>query len=318
MKIQVAAVQDQVPVVPDFPGRITLELTNACNLHCSMCPSRLGAGGDKGMMDPALFRRVVDEAAQSGGAALVPFFRGESLLHPDLVSLLAYAKKRGLGPLQLVTNGLRLNEEMSRRLLATGLDFISFSLDTLRPGEYERIRQGSDFLRVMANVLGFVEMRNAGGYATEIQVSATRVKHNRDSLEEFVAFWRHKVDRTRIYYEHSADGHPGSLDCPEVPQGMARRPCHKPFSDLVVYYDGRLALCNHDWQRDGGLGSLQDQSVAQAWRSAAYRELRRQHLRPQELSDPTCRHCDHWKMYYLPQGFIGELYTPQREVRRAV
>jgi radical SAM protein with 4Fe4S-binding SPASM domain len=245
--------------------------------------------------------------------ALVPFFRGESLLHPELVELLAYAKSRGLGPIQLVTNGLLLEEDLARALLGLGLDFISFSLDTVHPAEYERVRPGGDFARVMANVKRFLALRDQGGHATEVQVSATRTAHNAAGIADFVAYWRERADRTRIYYEHSADGRPGSLDCPEVPRDMVRRACRKPWTDMVVYYDGRVAACNHDWFRPSPLGDLTRQSVAEVWWDAAYAGLRAQHEDPASLSDPTCAGCDHWKMYYLDKPFIGELYTPERQ-----
>lgn len=300
-------------ILPDFPQRLTLELTNACNYRCAMCPSRLQPGRTRGMMEPALFRRIIDQAAERLPVALVPFFRGESLLHPELVGLLAYAKARGLGPIQLVTNGLLLEEPLALALLDLGLDFISFSLDTVRPEEYDRIRPGGDFARVMANVERFIALRDRGGRATEVQVSATRTSHNAASIDDFVAYWRDRADRTRVYYEHSADGRPGSLDCPEVPRDMVRRPCRKPYTDMVVYHDGKVAACNHDWFRPEPLGDLARQSVAEVWRGPAYADLRAQHEDPETMTDATCLGCDHWKMYHLDKPFIGELYTPERQ-----
>ena len=91
--------------VPEFPLRVTLELTNLCNYHCAMCPSRHQPDSVKGFMEPALFHRLVDEIAEHLPVTLVPFFRGETLLHPKAVELIAHAKSRGLGPVQLATNG---------------------------------------------------------------------------------------------------------------------------------------------------------------------------------------------------------------------
>lgn len=301
----------------DFPARLTLELTNACNYRCAMCPSRLRPEQARGLMSPELFRRIVDQAAQHPPVTLVPFFRGEPLLHPELLPLLAYAKRRGLGPLQLTTNGMLLTAEIAQGLLDLGLDFISFSLDTVSPVEYARIRQGGDYATVMANLARFLDLRGRGGYRTEVQVSATRTSLNQEGIGHFIAYWQNRADRTRIYYEHSGDGHTGSLDCSEVPSHMERRPCHKLHGDMVVYYDGGVALCNHDWYRHPPLGDLNTATVAQVWRGPAYQELRRQHQNPRELTDSTCLHCDHWKISYLDKPYVGELYTPAPEARRA-
>lgn len=300
-----------MPETPAFPRRLTLELTNRCNYSCVMCPSRWRPELARGDMDPALFRRIADEAAEHAPVAVVPFFRGESLLHPQAAQLLAHAKARGLGPIQLASNGALLTPELGRALLDLGLDFISFSLDSDDPAEYADIRRGGELGRVKRNVLEFIAARDQGGYATQVQVSATRTAHNSGGIDRFVARWRDVADRTRIYYEHSADGHSGSLDAPELSQPMARQACHKPFEDMVVYYDGGAALCNHDWFRSPALGDLDSHTVAQVWHGPAYEALRAQHQNPERLTDETCLHCDHWRLCHLPGGMIGELYTKE-------
>ena len=296
-------------VATDFPTRITIEPTNQCNYQCAMCPSQINPEEPRGMMDAALFRRLVDEAAEHLPVALVPFFRGESLVNPELVSLLAHAKKKGLGPIQLASNGALMDKDTAKGLLDIGLDFISFSIDTDRPDEYAQVRRGGELEKVKKNVSRFLALRDAGGYATEVQVSATRIQTNQNSIAEFVQHWRDKADRTRIYYEHSADGHPGSLNCPEVPGEMKRRACRKPFEEMVVYFNGQAALCNHDWFRNSPLGDVNQSAIYDIWHGPAYRDIRGQHHTPQNMSDETCLHCDHWKIYYLEKPYIGELYT---------
>jgi radical SAM protein with 4Fe4S-binding SPASM domain len=304
----------------DFPARLTLELTNRCNYQCAMCPSRWQPDIAKGLMDAGLFYRLVDEAAEHLPVTLVPFFRGESLVHPQAVEMIAYAKKRGLGPVQLASNGWLLDHAAAGGLLDAGVDFISFSLDSIRADEYREIRKGGELAQVLANINHFLELRRAGGYSTTVQVSATRTGLNQDSIQEFIDFWQGRVDRVRIYYEHSADGHAGSLACPEVPSGMPRQPCRKPFEDMVVYYDGGVAACNHDWFRTPPLGSVLENGIQAVWHNRNYQDLRGQHLNAETLQDSSCLNCDHWKLYYLDTPFIGELYesaTEESHVRQA-
>ncbi|MDL2259349.1 SPASM domain-containing protein [Deltaproteobacteria bacterium OttesenSCG-928-K17] len=318
----------------DFPGRITIEPTNRCNLHCTFCPRNLGAM-KPGDMEWALFRKIADEAAlhiaaqepagpftaaapnpQDRGVAMVFFFRGESLLHPDLCRMISYAKSKGLGPLQLASNGYGLSEELSADLLESGLDFISFSLDTLDPRLYSQARTGGDLGRSQNNILRFIalarERQKRGLARPEIQVSSVDVAEYRSGQDDFIAFWRQKADRVRIYVEHSADGNLGSIS--GGPAGeTARRPCLKLYSDLVVYWDGRVALCNHDWQNQLELGDLHSSSVAEIWKSKAYNNLRKAHEEGSPPANTACAHCDHWYMYYQPQGFLGRVYTSERE-----
>ena len=41
---------------------VNLELTNHCNLRCTICPVNTTMRRPKGFMDPALFRRIIDES----------------------------------------------------------------------------------------------------------------------------------------------------------------------------------------------------------------------------------------------------------------
>ncbi len=303
-----------MPELAAFPQRITLELTSRCNYRCAMCPSRLDPQRPQGHMAPALFRRLVEEAAGHLPVALVPFFRGESLLHPEIVPLLAFAKQRVWAP--PAGQQRRPPDRRTWRagwLLDLGLDFISFSLDSADPGEYARMRPGGDLGRITANVRRFLDLRDRGNYPTQVQVSATRTELNAAGVAAFVASWRELADRVRVYQEHSKDGHPGSLDPALFPEEMPRRPCRKPFEEMVVYFDGQAALCNHDWFRSPSLGDAAAAGILGVCRSPAYLAIRDAHRHPADLEDATCRHCGHWRVPYLPAGHLGELYVRSGE-----
>ena len=95
MKFNQSAIKEQIeycPEVPEFPKRVTLELTNHCNLRCVMCPRKY-MRGPKGYMSFSLYKNIIGQLAEHRDTALVPFFRGESLLHPRCIEMLRYAKK---------------------------------------------------------------------------------------------------------------------------------------------------------------------------------------------------------------------------------
>lgn len=299
-----------------FPERLTLELTSRCNLGCLFCP-RHQTDMTPGDMSETLFQRIVDEAAGQCRAdappvALALFFRGESLLHPRLGAMIRYAKERGLGPLQLASNGFLLTPALGAELLAAGLDFISFSLDTNDDEIYAQTRLGSDLSLARANVQAFIQQawafEKAAGHRPEIQVSSVEVPDYQAGQAAFIDFWRGWADKVRIYVEHSADGHFGSLNQALTGQAMERKPCRKVHTDLVVYWDGRAALCNHDWQNDFALGDLTRQTVAEVWRSPAYTRIRMAHESGLFPTGLVCGGCDHWRMYYSQAGFLGRCY----------
>ena len=299
----------KVPEVGVFPRRVTLELTNHCNLNCTFCPRRL-MEKHQGYMDTGLAKRLLDEMAAHLPVTLVPFFRGESLLHPDWAEILAYAKNVGIGPVQLTSNGVCLNEEAAHELLDLEIDFISFSMDTSESALYEQTRKGGHYEKVVQNIMRFLEMKQRRGVKLpQVQVSSVATELHRPGLVSFVDYWRPLVDRVRVYIEHSQDGHPGSITDP-LPSFPRRLPCWKPFTDLVIYWDGQVALCNHDWTRgqDNSIGNVARQTIAEVWRSPVYERVRMDHQVGEVSALSPCDHCDHWKMFYTESGYLGEIY----------
>ncbi len=82
----------------------------------------------------------------------------------------------------------------------------------------------------------------------------------------------------------------------------------KLYTDLVVYWDGTAALCNHDWRGQQGLGDLTGQSIGQVWSSKVYEYMRASHESGQAPDNSTCARCDHWRVSYMPDRMLGELY----------
>ena len=57
----------------------------------------------------------------------------EPLLDKDLIERINYATERGIMDIHMNTNAMLLTEEMSKKLLDTGLTRLCFSIDALTP-----------------------------------------------------------------------------------------------------------------------------------------------------------------------------------------
>jgi len=298
-----------------FPERITVELTNRCNLECFMCP-RTKVDMKPGDMNIDLYRKIIDEASKHLPVCLVPFFRGESLLHQQFLKMLALAKDNGLGPIQLATNAYLLNMHRTKGILDLGVDFVSFSIDVNNKEIYEAIRQKSDYAKVFKNLCYFLEEKERRNKALpRTQVSAVRTEKNSDFIEDFINFWIDKVDAVRIYTAHSADGRPGSIE-DDKEGDFERIPCLKLLTDMVIYYNGDVAICNHDWERKAFIGNVNNESIEQIWNSSAYSEIRKRHISGDFKGVSPCGHCSHWKAYCKEGCMIGEVYE-KRDVRHS-
>ena len=164
--------KDEAPTVRGLdvgtlPSRLYIECTAACNISCfeACCAPETGITRTRqaGMLDYELFKRVVDEAGPTLGR--IDFFNyGEAFLHKRAVDMCEYIKSQFPHVyLYTSTNGLALSEEKARRLVHSGIDEVTFSIDGATPASYARYRQRGNFdlairtLRAMAD-----EKRSAG------------------------------------------------------------------------------------------------------------------------------------------------------------
>jgi Radical SAM superfamily/Iron-sulfur cluster-binding domain len=138
------------PVEPgQLPSRLYVECTAACNISCTdaCCAPETGITRTRqaGMLDFELFRRVVEEAGPS--LVRIDFFNyGEAFLHKRAVEMCEYIKTRFPHIyLYTSTNGLALSEAQAKRLVHSGIDEVTFSIDGATPESYVRYRQRGRF-----------------------------------------------------------------------------------------------------------------------------------------------------------------------------
>lgn len=272
----------------DFPRRIEIEISSKCNMECEFCPRKYISKDDMGFMDLSLFQKIIDEACSGRDTVIQMHRRGESLLNPHFDSMLKYISGK-CKKIQIATNGILMNPPRAK-LLAEIVDFISFSMDT--PESYCR-KKGVDmsvYELAVSNIDYFVKVNKKA----KVQVSMVKCDDTtEEDVKKFKAEWEKKVDLVRIYAEHSKNGNFGSLSIKRGP----RKQCVKPFMDLVIFWDGRIARCNHDWH-GSSIDNVKNKAIQEIWTNNFYRNLREQHG-SLNIADEICSKCDSW---YAEEG----------------
>ncbi len=147
--------------VGQLPSRLYIECTAACNISCfeACCAPETGITKTRqaGMLDFDLFTRVVDEAGP--GLVRIDFFNyGEAFLHKRAIEMCEYIKSRFPHIyLYTSTNGLALDEAKARRLVHSGIDEVTFSIDGATPDSYARYRQRGKFEVAIRNLRAMVD-----------------------------------------------------------------------------------------------------------------------------------------------------------------
>ena len=164
--------RDEMPpqrdlAVGPLPSRLYIECTAACNISCAQacCAPETGITRTRqaGMLDFDLFKRVVDEAGPSLGR--IDFFNyGEAFLHKRAVEMCEYIKATFPHVyLYTSTNGLAFSEEQVRRLIRSGIDEVTFSIDGATAESYLKYRQRGNFEKALANLRFAAEEKRKGG-----------------------------------------------------------------------------------------------------------------------------------------------------------
>jgi Radical SAM superfamily/Iron-sulfur cluster-binding domain len=166
LKKDAAPPQRALDVAP-LPSRLYIECTAACNISCAQacCAPETGITRTRkaGMLDFDLFRRAVDEAGPS--LVRIDFFNyGEAFLHKRAIEMCEYIKSRFPHVyLYTSTNGLAFTEDQVRRLVHSGIDEVTFSIDGARPESYAAYRRRGDFAKALANLRAAAAEKQAVG-----------------------------------------------------------------------------------------------------------------------------------------------------------
>jgi len=247
------------------------EVTNACNLSCTICPVNRGMRRPKARMTTATFERFLD---RNPGLEFVLLFQwGEPLLVRALPGMIAAASGRGVRTM-ITTNGTLLDETWCERLLDAGLTRLTLSVDG-DPATHRAIR-GVELAPLRANLLRLRRLRDARESDLGIDVSMVVNGLTEAKWRAVQETWRGVADRVQA-----------------IPQFMVKpraNPCREPNrGSLVVLADGSVTVCCADPEGDAVVGHIEDGSLQEILNGERMRAFRRAHFA--RAFPDLCRDC---------------------------
>jgi MoaA/NifB/PqqE/SkfB family radical SAM enzyme len=278
---------------PAMPVILAVEPTSVCNIKCVMCfqmdHELSGRRSMRGFMSRVLYKQIVEEAAAKGVGGIVLASRGEPLLHPEIVDFVRLAKTAGIIDVKLNTNATRLDERTARGLLDAGLDTLVFSVDSAVKEQFEKIRIGAKFDRIVANIRRFNEIRAAEfpSSATRTRISMVLVDSEQDTVNA-VEFWRSMVDEFAVRW---AIPRLGIYDQAARPE---RRPCSLLWERLYIWWDGIVNTCDEDYLSKLQIGQLVEgagPTVEELWHGQTIDRYRRLHVDGRKNEMSPCSNC---------------------------
>jgi radical SAM protein with 4Fe4S-binding SPASM domain len=296
---------------------VYIEITDACNLRCSFCPSsdcrdEAGSGISHNFMSSALFKQCIAGAVEAGIENVYLHVLGEPTLHPGFALFLKEIRTAGLS-LTLVTNGTTIARTAHHILNSPAVRQVNFSTHAYAELPQDEARGH------LENVLDFCRIALAARPDMYVNLRLWNVGDsdsqgwNHYMLERIRETFgvdvqpgnfcsRHKSFPIagRLYlHEDSRFEWPGKSPQAENsrdPQQIVRGTCHALDTHVAILHDGRVVACCLDYSGQITLGNIADQSLPEILGSPTARNLR-EGFEKHELRHPFCQSCSYCKRF---------------------
>jgi len=274
----------------DFPLHLDIETTSYCNLECVMCPRTIIM--KKGLdytetkeISFELYKKIVDEGAREGLKSIKLQYLGEPLADSLIIERIRYAKQKGILDVMFNTNATLLTEEMSFKILEAGIDAIFFSVDSIIPEKFEKIRPGASYEIVVKNIINFMRIKKA--HFPKVQ---TRISHvvfpgtPQKELDSFRDYWLPIVGTVGFdaWMNHSTP-----VDGPYNPDFV----CAQPYQRMFIRYDGNATPCCFDALKEYKLGNIETNTIKSIWSGPLFQKLRTLHKAGRYNEIKICNKC---------------------------
>ena len=288
--------------IPPMPPIYWIDTIRLCNLKCIMCPQSRGLSERPAKMAMDVFRGIIDDVC-GNHPSIKLYLSGEPLLHENLFEMIEYAHAKGCRTV-VHTNATRLTKDLSEKILASPLTFLSFSFDGCSPQVYERLRPPASFDEVRSNIRTYLDLRQAGGgRGPHTSIEIIRMRDTEGFLEQFADQWQVRgVDEVRIV------DYVTWLDCvvdrrvSPVSGDDGYKPCAAPFRHGCILSDGTVVPCCMDVDGRMPMGNVADQPFHEIWVGNTYRHLRLQMLTGDLAAGSFCHGCENTSRKSEPAG----------------
>lgn len=302
------------------PIWLLIYVSDLCNLRCEMCPHHNGKTNDflfqknltKEFMTPEMLEKIYQKFPESifvmlGGV-------GEPLINPyfkDLVRITAKNRKK----MNLITNGVLLNEEMTDYLLLNKyVNQISVSLNASTAEEYISICKINKFDEVCKNIRYLIQRKKELKSNVEIVVSGVCSHQFVDKSIDFLKFCDSlNVDRIDLHRYIDFDVIGGLTDIDEMHDDMKKiadcanklhtktnlphsiskktykKACDWYFKNLSFDAKGNMGSCGRVINPDKKYGNIDDEG--DIWNNEYMQMMRSRFLEPDDVVTKYCEKC---------------------------
>ena len=280
---------------------VYIEITNACNLHCSFCPC--GDGVHREFMPTPLFEQCIAGAMEIGAKNVFFHVLGEPTIHPGFTH---YLKKLESTPLKLTlaTNGTTIARTGRAIVESPAVRQVNFSLHAYAELDAATARSHLqnvfDFCKLALAMRPdlYINLRlwNIGSPEDSGHWNSTVLAGIADTFGVSVAphhfCSRHKSFNItgRLYLHEDSRFEWPALPAPDSKAPDTRGTCHALETHVAILHNGRVVACCLDHKGQIELGNIHTQGLPEILEGELAQRLR-EGFAKHELHHPLCQAC---------------------------
>ena len=274
-----------------YPPYLLVEPVSTCNLRCPFCFQTDKSFTRKpfmGVMDFEFFKNIIDQADELETGAVTIASRGEPTMHKNYIDMLEYiGQKKNIFEIKTNTNGTFLTEDICHAIFKNKVTQIVVSSDHYIKEDYERLRLGANFQKVVKNVdmLFNIRKEHYPTSLTEIRISG--IDNERDlDRKKFKDFWIKRSD-------HVTAGFPLERwdTYNNKPHADINDPCELLWDRMYVWFDGKVNPCDADYKSYLSCGNAKEYSLKELWNNKIISNIRKAHAEKNRSEINPCDRC---------------------------
>lgn len=278
------------PFALAYPEIYQIEVTNACNFDCSMCPRKLmpRKTGDT-FLPPEVIYKLIKEGAFAGSYFVELQMAGEPTLHPELSRIIHLVKATGV-KVGLSTHG----GNMTSALL--DLDYITISVDSGH--ESEGVQRDKLFFE---KVQAFIKEAQKKTSPPVIDLQIIELEGWHKQYKKITSLFQEELSLPYCNLRTIPDCFLTKFNSVStIP--VCRTPCLNPWLSVSIQSNGNVVPCCFAFGDDIILGNVMEEPLHKIWQGEAIKHLRHQHA--------TGEYCNLCSLCYMrsPALLHMELY----------
>lgn len=277
------------------PDHVQIQTVTGCNANCLFCPNgktRLPIPIGR-RMDEDLYRLLIDQCLALGIRRYSLYLMNEPLLDRQLPVRIAYLSARKKKPQysKVTSHGGLLTARMAKGLLDSGLDKLKISVQSLNPDTYWKIMR-LPLDQTLRNIDRFLELKAQGHYKLpRLQIVMVDSSLTHAEIPSNQHYWQ---QRGIELYVEPVENRANQKHIRQTALGTENLRsftwCRRLMEQIYVLYDGRLVQCCADWEQLSIMGDLTQESLADTWYGAHYRDYR-ERFATGEIKGMICEEC---------------------------